>query len=1644
MADQTQRKGGRGKKIVLGILVVLVVLVAAVVLAGPSIAGAMAPGFIASAARKQIRGEVTVDRVSLSWTGTQKIQQLRITDPDGKSDVILVDGELDRGLLGLITNPNDLGTLRLSGTIDVVESASGGSNLSRSLEPAPGSTRATGGTGTRPSTPSTPEPLSLPKGFRVAVEGNNLNLKFTRPDGSGATTVAELRNAAVDASVNGADAKLTVTGDSIQGKRALEIRAEALGLIAPDGTVDPSKATITVKADAEAPPGFIETVMGIAKSATDAAGARVSVNLEGRNGRLRLVGDTPARIEGVLPAAMLSRTPASAEGAEPVSFRADGPVTVKLEVRKLDVPLPTSAGLDGVDFRKAVVEAVVSTSAASGELRQGSVVRQVRLDPSTFTFYSIDEVFDLGIGGKMALSLDGVSSGTVMVDMKAAGVLDQDGALRLGDIGKPTGPDFVRAQIRADAVPTALIQPFVNDLGINLNDALGEELRIDLRVGQLGAQAASGAVELDKQLGEEGAAKELAGLPYLAGTLESPHTTVFLDGYLNTDRIQTRNKGLRVETDALMAVLRPFMPKDAGIEVEGQGRGIVEITNLVLPIKSGAVDLRDAHGQFRTIAGDVTASINTIPVGIDSVDVVLALDPGKAPEWQLDARGLYEGKKFAALGSGSVPGVMAPTGAKDAPLGLAPAGARPQGEITLVDVPTGLAKLASTEAATMADAVFGQTVHGVMSSSPAENDAIDVKIRLEGNAATIDGAAMVRKDAIEIGSPGIAVNLAQVGSVLNAANQMSGSDRVSFSPGGKVTVAVTNVNVPLGVAMDVKSLSGAMKVTIAELIGSARKADGSTIPVAIENGTIDGALVKGGAFHATLALNGTAAGKGMSASGGAKGTIPQGGDPAAVAQALDELSLEARNVPTALLGLFDEKTASMAVEAAGDTADITLKPAAPGKKEWTAQVAGTSGFRADSNLKLAGNGFEVGPSNAALTITPALVDAVVGDTLDTMTPRPRLERPVPATASAQMFRVGPSDKGWGIAPDAKIVAQAKASGDIVITNAAQLGEGAPASVGVRGFELNTNTDAAGAGSAAFSGLVFEPGANTPVANVSGDVLLPASPLVGNVRITEGDVAALDKMLAMDGLLVEALGANIGVNAQLEGAGGAVTADVKSPRLTASASLSRGAGGSMTLRKPIEANWKASPVAIDRLVLGAKPGTQPAVRATGDVDVALTVDRFALGPSGTPLQPGVFDLSANIRTGRMALQKATGEKLDFPALTGSVKSEPSTRGVSMQLASAPGETSTVKVVGRVDNLSDPAGKVDANSAVVTADVDGKLPSALVDGAASMNGLLSALVGPTVTVDARADNFGRQAVGGKLDAKVTTENATANIAGQVIAPSVMLVRDGSEVRVTRVTKEASDQIFGVLIPFLTSFEKSDQDEPASVVLNRIEAPLDGNTRNLNGEIVMDLGTMRFETKTFLSELLKIVKQRDAGQIGRKIEPVTFLVNKGIATYTKMIVPVGEFKMESYGTLDLNDRKMDVFVLVPVAALAEEFTSEVSKIPGFDTLTAVPISIKGSFDKPKTKLDLEEMVKRVPGAIAGPEGILGSVLGGVLGGQAADKANDDGSSDNQKKELTPEEKEAKRLKKQQKEEEERLKKEEEQRKKEEKKKKKKEGGG
>src|SRR5690606_9427983 len=154
------------------------------------------------------------------------------------------------------------------------------------------------------------------------------------------------------------------------------------------------------------------------------------------------------------------------------------------------------------------------------------------------------------------------------------------------------------------------------------------------------------------------------------------------------------------------------------------------------------------------------------------------------------------------------------------------------------------------------------------------------------------------------------------------------------------------------------------------LVGSATKADGSPVSFSLVDGSIKSTLAKGGAFDAAIAMNGTASGSDLRITGGAKGMLPSGSDPMDAVRAVDSASLEARGVPTALLGLFGDNLAAIAMEAGGDTVDLLIAPATDAKQAWTMALTGRD-LAVNSGVRLDGNAWAVGPTTGSLVLTPA-------------------------------------------------------------------------------------------------------------------------------------------------------------------------------------------------------------------------------------------------------------------------------------------------------------------------------------------------------------------------------------------------------------------------------------------------------------------------------------------------------------------------------------------------------------------------------------------------------------------------------------------------------------------------------------------------
>ena len=83
----------------------------------------------------------------------------------------------------------------------------------------------------------------------------------------------------------------------------------------------------------------------------------------------------------------------------------------------------------------------------------------------------------------------------------------------------------------------------------------------------------------------------------------------------------------------------------------------------------------------------------------------------------------------------------------------------------------------------------------------------------------------------------------------------------------------------------------------------------------------------------------------------------------------------------------------------------------------------------------------------------------------------------------------------------------------------------------------------------------------------------------------------------------------------------------------------------------------------------------------------------------------------------------------------------------------------------------------------------------------------------------------------------------------------------------------------------------------------------------------------------------------------------------------MPLGEYNVETEGTVDLVHRTMDVVTWLPLGSLTEQALTATKSISpawygaiALDAATMVPFRTKGSLDKPTTALDTSLFAKTV----------------------------------------------------------------------------------
>ena len=562
------------------------------------------------------------------------------------------------------------------------------------------------------------------------------------------------------------------------------------------------------------------------------------------------------------------------------------------------------------------------------------------------------------------------------------------------------------------------------------------------------------------------------------------------------------------------------------------------------------------------------------------------------------------------------------------------------------------------------------------------------------------------------------------------------------------------------------------------------------------------------------------------------------------------------------------------------------------------------------------------------------------------------------------------------------------------------------------------------------------GRGVGVGRVLGDVALNGvyglgdGGIVGGYRVEVSDTGAWDGLVVVgDGV---GLGAVVGPRALVSGSGRVVgdgvvevVCGVESERLNVGPGRVVLDGGVARVADELVVRWRQDAGVVDGLLFGGEDDAGDRARVVGVSEVVGRVRSLSLwvgggGDEGASegyglLRPDVFALDVGFGVDSLSVLTgggAGGGVVTLRGVEGGVRRVVGGVGVGGggggvggggvdvgyevvvgssvgAVGGGAGAGGRSEVRGVVRGVADGRGELTFGGARVDADADVRgIPTALVDALAGQGGLLVDLLGPSVEVRARARSFG--ADGGSLSANGVSARASADVAGTVSeGDRVFAATSVVDVRLTEISRDLFSRLTAG-VPLVSVMEKRAEDGPAVVRVEGLKYPLDGDLSKLNGVVKVDLGRVRFETTGLVQGLLKATGQRTAGEVGRRVQPFEVRLVNGVATYERYSLPLGEFEASTRGSVDLVNRRIDIVLYLPFGSLADETAGALNtglgralgRLPIVDSLTTVPIRIRGPLDNPSASPDVDLFVREQGDALLRlPARILDDVIGGGL---------------------------------------------------------------
>jgi hypothetical protein len=275
----------------------------------------------------------------------------------------------------------------------------------------------------------------------------------------------------------------------------------------------------------------------------------------------------------------------------------------------------------------------------------------------------------------------------------------------------------------------------------------------------------------------------------------------------------------------------------------------------------------------------------------------------------------------------------------------------------------------------------------------------------------------------------------------------------------------------------------------------------------------------------------------------------------------------------------------------------------------------------------------------------------------------------------------------------------------------------------------------------------------------------------------------------------------------------------------------------------------------------------------------------------------------------------------------------------------------------------------------------LPTALVDALAAQNGLIVDALGPELEL--ALEGAWPSAPDRELSVKLKSQQASLDLRASLDGKLLKAIGgQGLEAQLP-LSPLVSQRVVGSLVPMLVQISKPAGARPVGLSAKVFSLPLDGELSKLDAEVVLDLNDVLYSLFPELESSLALA----GGSAARApklttLAPLNLKIEKGVCRYDRFPLRLGGQELLFKGSIDLAQRKYSLQTKLPLELLGSKVERELDRVREYlDPKTMVPLEIGGTWDKPRVRVGkdfLEDVVKKAA------EQAIGKGLEDLLGGK------------------------------------------------------------